>query len=94
MEATNNTIFDFNIEKRSIDYSDFFAKKYGLKPHLVNVPDSLVDEGVIHPDSRRCFSEMYRKIFEGAPKASCEVRVKLYDSSYLWNRITLTNIFD
>lgn len=94
MEATNNVIFDFDIEKRTIDYSDYFAQKYGLKTHLVNVPDSLVEEGVIHPDSKERFLKMYREIFEGAPKAACEVRVKLYDSSYLWNRITLTNIYD
>ncbi|WP_195267440.1 EAL domain-containing protein [Eubacterium sp. 1001713B170207_170306_E7] len=94
MEATNNAIFDFDIEKRTIDYSDYFARKYGLTTHLVNVPDSLLDEKVIHPDSKEPFLKMYRSIFEGMTKASCEVRVRLKDDSYLWNRITLTNIFD
>ncbi len=94
LAQTDSTIFDYNIETRVMIHAYKSAEMYGFANELENVPDSLVENGTIHPESVDMFLEMYQKIRSGAPKASCVIRTRLADGHFLWRRITLTNIFD
>lgn len=90
----DNTIFDYNIATRVMIHAYKSAEVYGLPKELENVPDSLVENGTIHPGSVPVFLEMYRKIRGGAPRASCVVQTRLAAGRYVWRKITLTNIYD
>ena len=94
LAQTDNTIFDYNIETRVMIHAYRSAEMYGIPNHMENVPDSLVENRTIHPDTVEPFLEMYRKIREGAHSASCVVRTRLVKGRYLWRKITLTNIYD
>lgn len=90
----DNTIFDYNIATRMMIHAYKSAEVYGLPKEMENVPDSLVENGTIHPGSVSVFLEMYRKIRGGAPHASCIVQTRLAAGRYVWRKITLTNIYD
>lgn len=91
----DSTIFDYNILTRVMYHADRSAGLFGLGQYTENVPDSLVESGLIHPDSASEFLELYRLIREGeAPAASREIRSRLVSGDYLWCKITMTAIFD
>ncbi len=90
----DNTIFDYDIATKVMIHAYKSASMYGFDNRVENVPDSLVEQEVIHQDSVAVFLEMYRKIRQGQQSASCEVRTRLVEGRYLWRRITMTNIYD
>lgn len=90
----DSTIFDYDIKTRVMIHADKSGEMYGIAHRTENVPDSLVEGGVIHPDTAKVFLEMYHKIRTGAPSASCEVKTHLVEGRYIWRRIMMTNIFD
>lgn len=94
LEQTDNSIFDYNIATHAMSHAYKSAEVYGLTKEMQNVPDSLVENGTIHPDCVPAFLEMYRKIRTGAPKASSVVQTRLVTGRYVWRKITMTNIFD
>lgn len=94
LEQMDNTIFDYNIATRLMIHAYKSAEVYGLPKQLENVPDSLVENGTIHPGSAPVFLEMYQKICGGAPSASCVVQTRLAKGRYVWRKITLTTIYD
>ena len=67
---------------------------HGLGAVIENVPDSLVENGYIHPDSVEDFLEMHRKIISGAESAECIIRVRAPEGQYWWEKIHYTTIFD
>lgn len=94
LEQMDNTIFDYNIRTRVMNHAYKSAEVYGLTKEMENVPESLVENGTIHPDSVPGYLEMYRKICAGAPGASSVVQTRLTTGRYVWRKITMTNIFD
>lgn len=94
LTQVDNTIFDYDIKTRVMIHADKSAEMYGLAHRTENVPDSLVANGVVHPDTAKDFLEMYGKIRAGIPSASCEIMTHIAEGDYLWRKITMTNIFD
>ncbi len=94
LAQTDNTIFDYDIEKRFMIHAYKSASMYGIKNVTENVPDSLVENNVIHPDSIDVFLEMYDRIRAGEKSASCEIKTRLAGGSYVWRKISMTNIYD
>lgn len=94
MAQTDSTIFDYDIKTRVMLHGDRSAEDYGLLQLTENVPDSLVETGVIHPDTVPQFLEMYRQIRLGVASASCEIRARLAGGGYAWRRIAMTTIYD
>lgn len=91
---TDNTIFDYDIASRVMIHSVKSANAYGLNHETHDVPNSLVENCTIHPESAEDYLEMYREIREGAKSASCVIRAKLVEGGYAWRRITMSTIFD
>lgn len=94
LAQTENTIFDYDISTKIMMHAGKAADAYGLADKTVNVPESIIEAGLIHPDSISDYLEMYRSIHTGAKSAFCVVRAKLLGGRYAWRRITMTNIFD
>lgn len=94
LAQTDNTIFEYDIESRVMLHGDRSAESYGLKQYTENVPDSLVENGVIHPDCADDFLSMYQEIRTGSRNASSLVLAKLKSGGYVWRKIIMTAIFD
>lgn len=92
MEASSLLLFDYDAGKHTVDYSFYYADYYGLPAHLEGVPHSLVEDGTIFSEDAPNYLEMYGRLASGAQQCSCEVRVRIADGSYRWNRITLIEV--
>ncbi len=94
LKQTSNTIFEYDIKTKSLLNTSKELDKYNIYKMVKNVPYSLVESGIIHKDFSDDFINMYENVINGAKTASCVVKIKLPDESYIWNKITLTTIFD
>ena len=94
LAQTDSTVFDYDIKTKVMIHGDKSAGRYGLAHETQNVPDCLVANKTVHPDSAEAFLDMYRQIREGNPTASCIIRARTTDQRYIWQRITMTSIYD
>lgn len=94
LRQTSNTIFEYDIETKSLLNTNKELDKYNIPNITENVPYSLVESGIIHKDFSDDFINMYEKIMNGAKIANCIIKIKLPDKSYVWNKVTLTTVFD
>ena len=67
---------------------------YGML--LENVPYSMTETGLVHPDDKEKFIKMFKSIDEGEPYVECFVRLKNKDGNqnYYLSHICYTNVFD
>lgn len=94
LSQTDNTIFEYDIANHIMIHGERSARYYGLQQYTENVPWSLVENGVIHPDTADDFLAMYSSICGGAPSASCNIKARLTSGEYAWRKITMTTIYD
>ncbi|WMJ83425.1 ATP-binding protein [Oscillospiraceae bacterium LTW-04] len=58
-----------------------------------NVPESIVESGLVHPDDIETYLAMHQRVQNGEPYVSAEIRMRQADG-YVWNRIEYTTFFD
>lgn len=61
---------------------------------LEDVPDSVAASGRVHPDDVAAYLALYRRMRDGEPLASAELRLRQPDGSYVWTRMEYTTLFD
>ncbi len=61
---------------------------------IENVPDSVVASGRVHPDDVEIYLALYRRVQDGEPAVSAEMRMRQPDGSFIWTRIEYTTFFD
>ena len=94
-EQMVNMVFDYDRYTKGIYYSTEQMLKYGLDcPYLSNIPHSLIEKGIIMPESAQECIAAFEAIDQGADRASCNVKTRLNDHSVIWEKVTLINIFD
>lgn len=94
VEKSSNYVFDYNIITRQMIQPEGISSVYDLPPIMEGVPQSLVDNGTIYPESAEVFLQMYADIRQGKPTASCRVKTHSRAGSVVWNHLTLTTIYD
>ncbi|MGI5895859.1 MAG: PAS domain-containing protein [Oscillospiraceae bacterium] len=94
LEQTSNVIFDYDLKRGVIEHPERSVALYGLPPVITNVPASFVEQKVCFEEDVPQFIAMYEKIQKGEPHASCVVRVHVADGEYIWNRVSLTTLYD
>ncbi|WP_324825015.1 sensor domain-containing diguanylate cyclase [Sinanaerobacter sp. ZZT-01] len=91
---TDNIVFDYDVKKKRMYHCDPSILRYGVNTKIENVPESLIEKGIISPDYAKEFCQIFYDIAAGAPKASCVVKSNLCDHTHRWDKIILTNVFD
>ena len=77
----------------SNDFTQYDYRKFGLPKEIGNVPESLVP--YIDEKYQQEFLDMYKKIKDGAPKASCEIWYRLMAGQEpRCEHISYTTVFD
>lgn len=94
LEQTTNIVFDYHFPSQELVYSKQAIQIYQLPRIMQNAPDSLIQQGIIHPDYVEAFLAMFTQIRQGKPTASCVFQSINAAGQYLWNRIVLTGIQD
>lgn len=95
LSKTSNIIFDYDIASRT---ATLYGNRLGSfeRPYrLDRAPEFLVERGYLHDDYVCTFLDVFTRIQQkGQTQVSALVRMRLFDSDYLWVQLTLTNILD
>ncbi len=94
LEQTADLIFDYDIQKKALKQTSYAAEIYGADEYIENVPESLIEKGYIHEDHIDAVRNVFKRIEAGDAKASCVVKVRNADGIYIWNRMTLSALYD
>lgn len=100
LTLTDLSIFEYDIRTKAIYEQSGLQELFPPGVSMKNVPDSLIQSGFIHPEDVPAFQEKYRRIAEGEPHASCEVRMRSRSAKapdaplYVWMRTTFSTIYD
>ena len=90
---TRLNIWEFDVKNRCIIQSEESKKIHGYGEIVENVPESLIEEGYVHPESISAIRRLYERIGEGEKEVSAVVRVRVNGSKdkYWWEKITYTS---
>jgi len=83
-------------EKRIYDYINFMGYSSNLlneNKEIENIPESLIEKNIIHPDDVFKYRQLYKDIDNGKFKTSCKIRI-FFESikEYMWVKIVYTVI--
>ncbi len=87
---TRLNMWEYDIRRRRIIHTDGARADQGYNGIVENVPESLIENGCIHPDSVEAFRELYRRVEAGEDGVSAQLRVKRRDTDqdYWWEKVT------
>lgn len=95
MDRTSNIAFEYNQNTKTLTFKNLVPKRHQLNQVIENVPESLVKNNFVCEESVGEFLKIYERIFnKNVKNSSGVIRVQISNNSYLWERLTLTNIFD
>lgn len=95
MDQSTEIIFEWNIKKDSLFFSNNWEKKFGYKALTDNVKNRLYHSSNIHPDDISLIKSMADKNFmKSRPYSEMELRLKNAAGHYLWCRLKATILFD
>ena len=87
-------VWEYDLKQRRIIQTQDSRKVYEMDKVIENVPESLIDNNMIHPDSAKEYLGLYQAIHNGVKNTSAIVQVRTRDSGYRWEKISYTTIFD
>ena len=82
----------FFAEKRNV-YTPETVERFHIPAVVENVPEGLVDSGIVHPDSADKLIAMYHAVMGGAEQAEGEIQTVVNGESH-WIKILMTTIYD
>ena len=95
MENSSVSFWDYDIATKRIIQTEHAIEQHGIGPIIENVPESMIEEGYIHPDSVDTYNELYQKICEGEKFPKAVVKVRRKDGTGWWyESISYTVLFD
>ncbi|MEG0779325.1 MAG: diguanylate cyclase [Oscillospiraceae bacterium] len=94
LAETEDIVFEWNPTDKTIFNSKMYRKKFGYDAPAENFPKSVIEDGIIHPQDKETFLNIYRRIDGGEKFSTDEVRIRKADGSYLWFKISATSIRD
>ncbi|MGL4547729.1 PAS domain-containing protein, partial [Eubacterium aggregans] len=96
VEQSKINVWTLYIAKRTIELSDENHMTQDMDYSLlVDVPDTLIKEGVIFEDDIQSIKEMFERIYAGQDRAECIARWRKDDNKdYIWVKTTCTTVFD
>ncbi len=83
---TNDTIWNFNVQKKTIIQSQFSRKLFGGDTIVTDVPNGQIKRGAIHPDSAADYLRIHEKILSGHKEVTGIIKMRLHDGTYDWQK--------
>lgn len=93
LEQTSFRIWDYDIKTKRLFRSKSIQRSVGYDEYVENVPDTFVEEGIIHPSSIEVYTHMYQELAEGRD-ASAMFKCRHQDGSFKWMQISYRVLFD
>lgn len=95
LRQTNTNVWEYDINAKTITMTESAQLRHGFTGVIEGVPESLMEQGHIHPSSYEDYKEMYQKLREGEKRVQADILTRTADrDGWWWERITYTSIFD
>ncbi len=87
-------IYRYAHRDNAIDMPPDTAALFGLPTRIANMPQGVIDTGVIAPESLDVFTAFYQSMQRGDRTGSMTVRRRISDGGFRWFAARFSNIFD
>ncbi len=94
MPYTNCGIWEYDPVTKTLLRETSVNKNFNIPDISYNVPESLIETGMIHPRSVEELRDLFRKLDEGVPEVRREIVFYTRDMKIIWYRLTFTNVFN
>ena len=94
LENGRLSIWDYDFATHSIIQPEHALMLHGSDRVILNVPQSLVAGGIVHPDSVHDFLEMYEHLRAGASPVEGVFRIRRSEQGYWYQHIRYTTLTD
>lgn len=98
LQQARTALWEYDIKDHTIQRIDNirgqFSEIFPNEGIIQNVPDSLIEQGIIYKDSIREIEAMYAKLKEGLKKVSGQLHMRNRNGEERWVEISCTTIFD
>ncbi len=94
LKQSKTSIWEYDINKRTLVQTQYSQESEQLVATSKNVPESLIENGVIHPESAEDIRELYARLSYGEKVVTADIKQKDAAGEYQWFKVTYTNIFD
>ncbi|MEG2524486.1 MAG: diguanylate cyclase, partial [Oscillospiraceae bacterium] len=95
LDLCDAAMFKCDFATRTLHRSSVHVEKYGVGPaDIPDVPESLIKDGIIHPDSAEGARNFYNTMFSGVPDGSMLLKTLGKDGQYQFVRTSYKTIFD
>lgn len=87
-------MWEFDIQNQRIIQTEQSKEIHGFETIVENVPESMIAQGFVHPESVTAIRYLYDQVLAGKEEASAVVRVKMNGSNndFWWEKITYTSV--
>lgn len=94
MDAAKSVIFQWDIGNNIIEYSKYFASKFGFIPSSENPGEKFPPCGHIFGDDVPAMKSFYLGIQNGKEYSSIDVRIFSSEGKYIWCNVSASTVFD
>ena len=94
LENGHLSIWDYDFNTHSIIQPENTLMLHGRDRVIVNVPQSLVAGGIVHPDSVHEFLEMFKRLNAGEEQAEGVFRIRRGEQGYWYQHIRYRTVKD
>jgi diguanylate cyclase (GGDEF)-like protein/PAS domain S-box-containing protein len=94
MSQTEDIIFEWDVIKDTIYFSENWKNKFNSSQILENVSKSIFQSNIIYEDDIRKFGRLLNDIVKGNIYEEEEIRLKKNNGEYIWCKIRITAMFD
>lgn len=94
LSETQDIVFEFDIKKHEVYYSENFEKKFGYKIPLENFPLTMLASDIIYHEDKQILKSAFQSLREGSDSLKCEYRLKYRNEGYRWVEASATAVRD
>jgi len=94
MSQTKDIIFEWNVYKDTINYSENWKSKFGYEPIVNEVSKNLFKTDNIYKDDIKNLGKILNSIVNGEKYREIEIRIRKNTDEYIWCKIRMTAMFD
>ena len=84
IDQSGRLIYRYNHSDNSVDLTESVAHMFGLPCHLTNVPDALIENGMVAEESQERYRTFYEAIRRGDRSGSMTILRKTSDGNWRW----------
>lgn len=95
LQQSHINVWEYNVKEKALFLTESAVDMHSLNMIESNIPDSIIERGIIHPMSIPIVKDMYKKLGEGIPKIQADVLTIDKDGiHWWWERIHYHMIYD